>query len=124
MRKVVLDTNALFYPFQFKIDIEDEIIGLIGSCEMLVPDVVVKELIVLRDKGSKLAGAALQFSNRFQKKGSATSPGITADDAILAATQEIDGILVTSDRELKDKAKNAGVKVIFLRGKQKLELLG
>lgn len=123
MQKVVLDTNALFYPFQFKIDIEDEIVGLIGSCDMIVPEVVVKELIGLRDNGSTMAGAALRFSDRFRKQVSPSRPGMTADDAILVATKEVDGILVTSDRELIEKARNAGVKVIFLKGRQKLELL-
>ena len=124
MLKVVLDTNALFYPFQFKIDLEEAIINLIGACDMLIPDVVVKELISLRNQGNKFAGAALRYADRFGTIATASSIDTSTDDAILATAIEISGILVTSDRELIEKAKDSGVKVIFLRGRQKLELWG
>lgn len=48
--------------------------------------------------------------------------GGKGDTAILAAAIELDAILVTSDRGLIARAKEKGLKVIFLRGKQKLEL--
>lgn len=120
MKKVVLDTNALFYPFQFKVNLEDEISSLVGGCDIIVPWVVQRELRNLQAKGNKDAGAALKYSERFATfLGSSDESG---DSSILAAAVELEGILVTSDRELIGRAKEKGLQVIFLRGKQRLEL--
>ena len=120
MKKVVLDTNALFYPFQFKVSLEDEIVSLLGGCKILVPRVVLKELKNLQEKGNKQAGAAMKYAERFEMlKG---PPGEIGDTSILAAAVQVDGILVTSDRGLIERAKKKGLQVIFVRGKQRLEL--
>ena len=120
MKKVVLDTNALFFPFQFKVNLEDEITSLIGGCDILVPRVVLKELKNLQEKGNKQAGAAMKYAERFEVlKGPS---GEIGDTFILAAALKVEGILVTSDRELIGRAKEEGLQVIFLRGRQHLEL--
>ncbi|MCK4747242.1 MAG: hypothetical protein KAT15_09410, partial [Bacteroidales bacterium] len=111
---------ALFYPFQFKVNLEDEITSLLGGCEIVVPRVVLKELNKLQEKGNKNAGAAMKYAERFETlKGPS---GEIGDSSILAAAQSVGGILVTSDRELIGRAKEKGLRVIFLRGRQRLEL--
>jgi len=129
MKKVVLDTNALFFPFQFKVNIENEITALVGSCDIVVPDIVLEELRNLQKKGNKTAGAALRYAGRFeiyQRDSSAgvggETGGVRGDTAVLDAAIDLKAILVTSDKELIGRAKKMGLQVIFLRGKQRLEL--
>ena len=149
MKKVVLDTNALFFPFQFKVNIENEITALVGSCDIVVPDIVLEELRNLQKKGNKNAGAALRYAERFEtyQRDSPTEVGgdpgragrigkneekaqgagsypesAQGDTAILKAADALKAILVTSDKVLIGRAKEKGLQVIFLRGKQRLEL--
>jgi len=120
MQKVVLDTNALFFPFKFSINLEEEILQLVGRCEIVVPDVAISELEKLRREGNKEAGAANKFLERFDRL--TCNPAMKGDAAILDAAKNVNGILVTSDKELIRKAKAEGLKVIFLRGKQRLQI--
>jgi uncharacterized protein len=120
MSVVVLDTNALLFPFQFKVSIEEKIIDLIGGCKILVPSVVNYELKLLAARGVGGAAAAIRYAERFEILD--CDPDLSGDTAILEASMKVNGILVTSDRGLIARAKEAGLKVIFLRGKQKLEL--
>lgn len=146
MKKVILDTNALLFPFQFKIDLKSELSSLLGSVEMLVPGVVIRELKGLADGGNFDARAALRytldFPDRFtvfdddeKESGNVAEKsavvdvgdpeGILKSDAdavVLSAAVKVDGILVTSDKGLIRRAKAKGLKVVFLRGRQKLEL--
>lgn len=147
MINVILDTNAVLFPFTFQVSLEDEIRQLVGGCRIFVPKVVREELEGLKKRGNRNAGAALRYAERFDisservsihdgRKEMETGDGLKdgtrggnkgmiggkGDTAILAAAIELDAILVTSDRGLIARAKEKGLKVIFLRGKQKLEL--
>ncbi len=120
MIRVVLDTNALFFPFQFKIDLGNEIGSLLGRCEILVPEVVIKELKGLSEAGKRDAITALRYAERFGVL--PDESGLKGDSVVLAAAESVKGVLVTSDKDLIKRAKEKGLRVVFLRGRQKLEL--
>ena len=64
MKTIILDTNFLMVPAQYKVDIFSEIERICGfSYELVVPDVVVKELekIAAGQKGKAAARMALQL---------------------------------------------------------------
>jgi hypothetical protein len=46
------------------------------------------------------------------------------DDAILKMAREMNGAVVTNDKELKRKLRKEKLPVIYLRGKNKLEMEG
>lgn len=120
MKIAVLDSNALFFPFQFHIDLEAELIGILGDCRVMVPEVVIRELRGLASSGRKNASAALKYAERFELL--TDDSGLKGDEGVLAAVQKVKGILVSSDRELIKKARTQGVRVIFLRERQKLDM--
>ena len=113
---VVLDTNALMMPFQFNVDLEAELGRLLGAVDIFVPDVCLEELTLIKDKRS---AAAMELANRFTVK---ETVGKSGDDAVLALAGELRAVLVTNDSELRRRAKAAGMRVAYLRGKDHLAL--
>lgn len=115
MTKVVLDTNILMMPFQFKVDLEGELVRHLGAVEVYVPQACIEELSRLDDKKAK---AALQLAKRFKVVASKGK----GDEAILATALELKAVLVTNDAELRKRAKTNGLRVAYLRGKDHLEV--
>jgi hypothetical protein len=113
--KVVLDTNTLMMPFQFKVDLEGELVRHLGAVEIYVPQACIEELSRLDDRKAK---AALQLAKRFKVVAS-TGKG---DEAVLAVALQLKAVLVTNDAELRRRAKGVGLKVAYLRGKDRLEV--
>lgn len=114
---VLLDTNALLMPFQMKLDVEGEIERVMGRCRVAVPQVSVAEL---RAMGSSLrdGAAALKFAERFE-----VLPTVgLGDDAIVDLAIRTDAIVVTGDRGLIKRLRDAGLRVLRPRQKKRLEL--
>lgn len=114
MTNVILDANALLMPFQFSINLDQEIRRIIGSHTAYVPSSVVKELRGLGEK------AAFQLSKKYKK----IEVNSTGDDGVLEAAKSLDGVIVTNDKELKMRALDQKIPVGFLRSKSHLELEG
>ena len=121
-KTVILDTSAILMLFEFSIDLEDELIKLLGRFHILVPSPIIEELKLLSKHGNgkkrQNAKAALELINRYDKveeKG-------TGDDSVLFLAKKFDGIVVTNDRNLRKRVKDASLQTIFLRGKQRLVL--
>ena len=115
MIKVVLDTNALMMPFQFKVDLEGELVRHLGAVEVYVPTVCIEELTRLDDRKAK---GALQLAKRYKVMASQGK----GDEAVLNLATELRAVLVTNDAELRRRAKSKGLRVAYLRGKDKLEV--
>jgi rRNA-processing protein FCF1 len=116
--KVVLDTNALLMPFQFKINLDIELERLLGSFEAFVPSSVLDELAKTKPKG--LAKAARALASKYKifetdEKG---------DAAILAVAERLNAVVVTNDKELGSKLKALGLPVVSLRSRSRLVLSG
>ena len=121
-KTVILDTSAILMLFEFSIDLEDELIKLLGRFHILVPSPIIEELKLLSKHGNgkkrQNAKAALELINRYDKveeKG-------TGDDSVLFLAKKFDGIVLTNDRNLRKRVKDASLQTIFLRGKQRLVL--
>lgn len=138
MQQVILDTNMLLVPGQFKVDIFSELDRVMdGPYEILVPEGVLKELDGLVEKGkaddrraARLAKLLLEHQRQrdFRAAGESRckglkiisqSNGMYVDDAILEFAE--DGTLVaTNDAALKRRLLERGVRVIYLKQRQYL----
>ena len=115
MIKVVLDTNALMMPFQFKVNLEGELVRHLGAVEVYVPSGCIEELKRLDDRKAK---GALQLAKRYKVLPSQGK----GDEAVLNMATELHAVLVTNDAELRKRAKSKGLRVAYLRGKDRLEV--
>jgi hypothetical protein len=115
---VLLDTNALTLPYQFKIDLVGEIRKLVPDAQLVTLSQVVGELKHISDRAA--GKFALEIIN---KEGirvvESTGP---ADAALLRYASENGAALCTNDIALKKACKEKGVRVIFMRKKRILEM--
>lgn len=114
---VILDANALLMPFQFKINLDTELLRLIGDCEVLVPSSVIGELKRAR-KTNKNANAALTLAEKYtvhEVEGS-------GDDSLLELASDMKGIVITNDKGLIQRLKRSGIPVIYMRSRNHLVL--
>ena len=122
--KILLDTNFIMIPAQFKVDIYSEIKRImVVPYELYVLDKTLTELDVIietsrgRDKASaKLAKAILEARKPKTLK---TTSKDYVDKLILSLTGYI---VATQDRELRAELKRKGIKTIVLRQKKYLIL--
>ena len=129
MKKIILDTNFLMIPLQFKVDVFSEIDRICDfKYELVTIPEVVEELTRLSEKGSgknhRAARAALEL---IKKHGVAEKKYRkifkTADEAILNIADE-NSIVATQDRILRKKLKQKKIRLIILRQKKHLKFLG
>ena len=119
---VVLDTNALMMPVECDIRLFDELDRLLGQYEPVVPTAVKAELERLADgRGTEAvaAGVGLELLERCELR---ETESTYADDAVVELALAVDAPAVTNDRALRTRLYDAGVSVICLRGRNKLEL--
>lgn len=125
MKKVILDTNFLTIPYQFSIDIFDKIKDLVrGEYEIIVLDGTVRELKNLSNKkgGRSLAAkVGLELIEKRELKVLETENG-NVDDEIVDLSDD-KTIVATNDKELIKRLKHKNVKIIYLRGKNRLEMM-
>ncbi len=126
--KIIIDTNFIITALKEKINLDFTLKDLFGFYELLVPQLVIKELEDLsKNKESKIkdresAKVALELINKSQIFDSNKKH---ADSAILQFAKDKDNIIVaTLDRNLKSqiKEKNPSVKFLTIRGKKKFEI--
>ncbi|MGD0056694.1 MAG: PIN domain-containing protein [Methanomassiliicoccales archaeon] len=114
-RKVVLDTNALLMPFEFSLNLDFELRGLLGDYEILVPGPVVGEL---KRSKSRFARAALEFSRRY----SIVETEKQGDDGVADVAARLGAFVLTNDVELQRKLRKMKIKTIRLRSRSHLVL--
>jgi len=96
-RIVLLDTNALLMPFQFRVNLETELNRLMGSADIAIPRPVRTELELLAER-DRNAQAALRLD--------------------LGASHR--AVVVTNDQPLLDRLRAANIPRIFLRSRNHL----
>jgi rRNA-processing protein FCF1 len=116
---ILLDTNALMMPFQFSLDLEDELVRLLGEHRAAVPSSVIRELEGL-GPSNPTAKAALQFASRFP----VMDVEGEGDDAVLALARAEGAAVLTNDRDLRRRLRGADLPVIFLRERSRLDAVG
>ena len=138
--KVILDSNFLMIPFQFNIDIFQEIEYLLQKkVDFVVPSAVKVELTGISSRGGEgasEASLALQLASRCRVVEVTLEPQETVDDAIVKASQKLGAVVATTDIALKKRLRDPAasvslgearwhpVPVIFMRDKTKLEIEG
>ena len=126
--KVILDSNFLMVPFQFNLDVFQEIEFLLQKkVDFIVPSAVKSELTSLSTRGGEgaaEASLALQLASRCRVVEVTLETNETVDDAIVKASQKLGAVVATNDIELKNRLKLLKVPVVYLRDKSKLEVDG
>ena len=128
--KVIVDSNALFAPSQFKIDVFGELERLLNRrFELILLSSVKHELEMLAGRGSpktrKMAGYALKLAEKCRYiKVDSDDVEETVDDVILKVASEWKAPVFTNDAELRRKLRDISVPVIYLRQKSRLEIDG
>jgi len=127
--RIILDTNFLFIPSQFHLDIFEELNRVIGQrIEPLVLSPTVEELQkFVRSKSVKISKQAL-LGLKLAEKCSIIKVkrknDESNDDAILRTALKMMCAVATNDRKLRRKLRDVGVPVVFLRQKSTLMLDG
>jgi len=115
--RVVLDTNALLMPFEFRINLDLELKRLLGDCEVIVPGSVIGEL---RRSRNKFASAALQLAAKYPVE----RTQMQGDEAIVELAMASRAYVVTNDRPLRARLRRLKVPVISIRSGNHLVLEG
>jgi len=127
--KVIVDSNALFVPLQFRIDIFYELERLLNRrFDLILLSAVKRELETLAKKGSpklrREAACALRLAEKCRlievEKGSL----VDVDNVIIKAAAEWKAIVFTNDEQLRKRLRDISVPVIYVRQKSRLEIDG
>ncbi|MCP3686458.1 MAG: twitching motility protein PilT [bacterium] len=122
--KILMDTNFLFIPFQFKVDIFAELDRICLKYELYVVDRTLDELEGLaQNKGKQGQAARLALSFiKAKNVNIINTREITSEsvDNIIASQQKEGYIIATQDKGLKNKLKKP---MIVLRQKSYLEMI-
>jgi uncharacterized protein len=114
---------------QFHLDIVEELEQLLPSCKLLVPTAVLKELNLIkeRSKGKDriAASIAIKIASSFPVKilEMEQESDESVDDALLRLSEN-SRLLCTNDRELRRRAREKNINVIFLRQRKYLDVDG
>lgn len=126
---VILDSNFLFIPLQFGVDVFDELERLLGGlvrCIVLTP--VIEELRLLRLDAKpslkKDIDFALSLTDRCDVIDCDLEPGETVDDSILRMAVEIGCPVATNDADLRQRLRTGGIPIVYLRQRAYLDIEG
>lgn len=125
-KEVVIDTNFFMVPFQFNVDIIDELEKALPSYKLTTPIFVINELKGLkRNNKGKIrlnADLALKLANssNIEIKDISLENNETVDDALLRVSE----VLATNDIKLKKRARKKGITVAYLRQKKYIAIDG
>ena len=128
MKKILLDTNFLLIPYQFKVDIFTQIDRIsMFKYKLFVLDKTLDELkkIVEEQKGKNRDAAriALKLIAIKKIKIIKTKSNMYTDDMILDIASKEDYIVATQDKDLKRSLINRRIRVIVLKQKKILALV-
>jgi uncharacterized protein len=123
-RPVVLDTNFLLVPFQFKIDILKELDFLVDvSHRFVVSSRTVDELNAIGraiGKDGMAARLALKMLDANKERIDIIESDDEVDDWIVAYASGNKAIVCTNDSKLRRRLKHAGVKVAAMKSRSKV----
>ncbi len=127
MKKIILDTNFLLIPYQFKVDVFSEIRRVCDfKYKLCIIDKTIDELkkIMIKQKGKDKMAAMLGLvfieQNKIAKIKTKEKKNV---DTLIISKSDKDTIVATQDAELKAKLKKKGIALIVLKGKSHLALL-
>ena len=127
--KVILDSNFLFIPAKFQIDVFEELAKLLNQrFEPVLLSSIYQELKTMAEKGApsrrRQASLALKLAEKCKLVNVEKHLEETNDDVILRIATLWKSPVATNDRELRRKLRARAIPVIYLRSKNRLELEG
>ena len=127
--KVILDSNALFVPIEFKLDIFVEVENLLNrKVDLILLSPVKRELELLSTKNSpkirKEAYYALKLAEKCKCVTVDEDEKLPTDDVIVTVAKAWKSPVFTNDRQLRMKLRDISVPVIYVRQKSRLEIDG
>ena len=126
MKKIILDTNFLLIPIQFRVDIFSEFNRICNfNYTLFIFEQTINELKKIIEFQSGKDKRAAQFALKLIKLkniGVIKADGNDVDDLILDNLDK-NTIIATQDAILKKKLLQKGVSVIILRQKKYLQLV-
>lgn len=105
---VILDTNALLWQFNSRVDMVSELNRLLGAYEIVIPSSVLRELECISHRYSK---AARKLAERYR----IIPTELTGDESLLSLAETLKAVVVTNDKELRKRLKQIGLTTIFMR---------
>lgn len=128
MKHILLDTNFLLIPYQFHVDIFEEIKRIMDEqYDLVTLDAVIDELDKLQETESgrdkKAASIGKQLVKAKGVRVLKTEKNLNTDKLIVNQAKNPDFIVATQDKGLKRLLKANGVRLIVLRSKKYLERL-
>lgn len=128
MKHIILDTNFLLIPAQFKVDIFSEIERVMEEpYDVCIVDKTIDELKSLKIKASgkdkRAADLALQLIKAKKVRHLKTEKNLNTDKLIVKLAKSPDYIVATQDMDLKRILKENKVQIIILRQKKHLKLI-
>ena len=128
MKHIILDTNFLLIPTQFKVDIFSEIDNIMQEpYELCVVDMTLDELEKIKKTASgrdkKAADLALQLIKAKNVRHLKTEKNLNTDKMIVKLSESPDYIVATQDGALKRVLKQNNVQLLVLRQKKYLKLI-
>ena len=127
--KVILDSNFLFVPSQFQVDIFEELTKLLNQrVNPILLSSTRQELLRITRQGTpktrKFASLALKLAEKCRIVHVEPRLGETNDDVIVRVAKEWRCPVATNDRELRKRLRKEHVPTIFLRQRAYLDMEG
>lgn len=127
--KVLLDSNFLFIPSQFQVDVFEELSELLNQkFDAIILSPTRRELLKKAEKGSpkirKKVFLALKLAEKCHLVDVEQRFEETPDDVIVRVAAEWKCPVATNDRVLRKRLRDISVPVIYLRQKSRLEMEG
>lgn len=116
--KVIVDTNSFIYSIKHKVDLKHLLQELPEIKGIVVPECVHSELTTLA-RTLKYANGALELSEKFER----ISGQGYADDCIIEVASREHFFVLSNDRELLKRAKEAGIRTLMIRGNREIEFV-
>jgi hypothetical protein len=127
--RIIMDTNAFFVPFQFRLDIFEELKKLLDrNFEPVVLHQTLKELEKLASSGPpkicRQAMSALKLAKKCREVKVTLNFQGSHDDLVLEIAKKWKCPVFTNDSVLRKRLRDINVPVIYLRQKTRLEIEG
>jgi len=125
--KVILDSNALFVPLKFKLDIFVEVIRLVNrNVDFILLSPVKRELELLAKRDSpkirREAVYALKLAEKCKYVVIDDHENVSTDESIVKVAKAWNSPVFTNDRQLRKRLRDISVPVIYVRQKSRLEI--
>lgn len=126
MNMVILDTNFIFVPGYFGVDIISEIESIVPNAQISILEGSFRELDLIQEKlkgkQKRAAKLGLDIIKRNHVTVISTDSKEDVDDQLVEIARP--GVIIaTQDKELKKRIQDKGAKVIILRQKRYLQMV-